>query len=82
MRTTTACGKSEAQQQADYQKALNSTFTKGHRPNACKSLSQDDYDTLLADWAVKHALDSMSKEDRDTLDYYDDGSINGSISGN
>lgn len=33
------------------------------------------------DWTLKHALDDMSKKDRDTLDYYDDGSINGSIDG-
>jgi len=60
----------------DCQKALNAQSTKTHRPDACKDVKPDDYDTLLVAWTLKHAL---SKDDRDTLDYYDDGSINGSV---
>jgi hypothetical protein len=60
------------------QKAIDSSATKTHRPDACKDLSQDDYDTLLMGWALENAMDGMSKKDRDTLDYFDDGSINGS----
>lgn len=72
-------GKSEAEVQKECQAALSSKATKTDRPDACEDLSQADYDTLLTDWALKNALDGMSKKDRDTLDYYDDGSIDGSI---
>ncbi|MCX4649355.1 MULTISPECIES: hypothetical protein [unclassified Streptomyces] len=75
----TGCGKSEAEQQADFQKALSSSATKTNRPEACKSLRQEDYDTLLTAWVLKHAIDDMPKKDQDTLDYYDDGEINGSV---
>ncbi|MEV0691791.1 hypothetical protein [Streptomyces sp. NPDC050388] len=78
---TAGCGKSEAEQQADCQKALTSEATKTNRPDACKGLSQDDYDALLMAWALKNALNEMPKKDRDTLDYYDDGKLNGSIGG-
>jgi hypothetical protein len=61
------------------EKALNSSSTKTHRPDACKDLSQEDYDTLLTGWVLENVLDDMPKSDRDRLDYYDDGSINGSI---
>lgn len=76
-----ACGKSEAEMQADCQKALGPTSTKTDRPDACKELSQDDYDTLLTHWAVSHVLDGMSQDDKDILDLYDDGEVNGSIGG-
>lgn len=72
-------GKSQAEIQKECQAALSSKATKTDRPDACEDLSQADYDTLLTDWALKNALDGMSKKDRDTLDYYDDGSIDGSI---
>jgi hypothetical protein len=71
----TACGKTEAEQQADCQKAITAASTKTNRPDACKSLSQDDYDALLVDWVLKNG---MSKEGDDTLDWLDDGSLNGS----
>ncbi|MFH8737969.1 hypothetical protein [Streptomyces sp. NPDC017964] len=61
------------------QKELDSSSTKAHRPDACKDVSQKDYETLLMGWTMKHALDDMPKKDRDILDYYDDGSINGSL---
>lgn len=61
------------------EKALTKSATKTDRPDACEELSQDDYDTLLMGWALENAMDGMSKKDRDTLDYFDDGSINGSI---
>ena len=63
----------------DCQKALSAAATKTDRPEACEGLSQKDYDTLLAGWVLKHALEEMPKEDRDLLDYSDDGSINGSL---
>jgi hypothetical protein len=77
----TACGKSEAEEQADCEKALTSAATKTNRPDACKGLSQKDYDTLLMGWALENAIDGMSQEDRDLLDYSDDGELNGSIGG-
>lgn len=63
------------------QKALTESATRTHRPDACKGLKQDDYDTLLTAWTLDRAIADMPKEQRDTLDYYDDGSINGSIGG-
>ncbi|MFF3690708.1 hypothetical protein [Streptomyces sp. NPDC002187] len=65
----------------DCQRAINDESTKTNRPKQCEDLSQEDYDLVLAHWAMKKALNDMDKTDRDTLDYYDDGSINGSISG-
>lgn len=63
----------------DCEKAINSSSTKTDRPEACEGLSQDDYDTLHMGWILHNTLDDMPKKDRDTLDYFDDGSINGSI---
>ncbi|MFJ5967906.1 hypothetical protein [Streptomyces sp. NPDC093060] len=60
----------------DCQKALNPSSTKTHRPAACKGLKQEDYDTLLMAWVVDH---SLSKDDKDVSDYYDDGQVNGSV---
>lgn len=60
-------------------KAMTSSATKTDRPEECDELSQKDYDTVRVGWALQHTLDKMSKKDRDMLDYYDDGSINGSI---
>jgi hypothetical protein len=45
------------------------------RPAACKDVKDDDY----ADIVMANVLDGMSKKDKDLLDYYDDGHINGSI---
>lgn len=61
------------------EKALTSSATKTDRPDACKELSQDDYDTLLMGWALDNAFKDMPKKDRDTLDLFDDGSVNGSV---
>ncbi|WP_327160540.1 hypothetical protein [Streptomyces zaomyceticus] len=74
----TACSSYSAE---DCQKALTDASTKTSRPTECQDLSQEDYDVLLTNWALQKALNGMSKEDRDLLDYSDDGSINGSISG-
>jgi len=41
----------------------------------CEDLTRDDYLALV----LSHTLDEMPKGDKDMLDYYDDGSINGSI---
>ncbi|MBV1936520.1 hypothetical protein KUF83_08070 [Streptomyces sp. BV286] len=64
---------------ANCEKALTSAATKMDRPDACEALSQDDYDTLHMAWVMQNAFDEMPKKERDTLDYYDDGSINGSL---
>lgn len=63
----------------DCQKAITDSSTKTNRPKQCEDLSQDDYDTLLVDRALKKSLSEMDPKERDMLDYYDDGSINGSI---
>jgi hypothetical protein len=72
-------GKSYDEMVKDCQNALTSTSTKTDRPEACEGLKQDDYDTILVSWTLKNAFHDMPKTDRDTLDYYDDGSINGSL---
>lgn len=77
----TACGKSAAEMQADCKAALTESSTKTDRPAACDDLSQEDYDALLMAYALNNALKDMPKKDRDLLDYHDDGSINGSITG-
>lgn len=58
-------------------KALAAQLKAGGKgkPDACKDVKKDDYDTLV----IASVIDGMSKTDRDTLDYYDDGSINGSL---
>jgi hypothetical protein len=65
----------------DCQRAVTEESTKTDRPKECEDLSQDDYDTVLTHWILKKNLRDMDKTQRDTLDYYDDGKINGSISG-
>ncbi|MFJ7963154.1 hypothetical protein [Streptomyces sp. NPDC096324] len=60
-------------------KALNSTSTKTNRPDACEDVKADDYDALLISYSLQHAFDDMPQSDQDLLDYYDDGSINGSL---
>lgn len=79
---TAGCGKSDAETQADCEKALTSAATKTNRPDACKDLSQEDYETLLMGWALNNAIDDMPQQDQDLLDKYDDGELNESISGN
>ncbi|MFJ2964243.1 hypothetical protein ACIPIC_18330 [Streptomyces collinus] len=76
-----ACGKSEAEMQADCQKAITKAATKTNRPDACKELSQKDYDTLLMAWIIDNTVEDMPQEDQDVLDLYDDGHVNGSIPG-
>jgi hypothetical protein len=59
------------------QKALTAQLKAGGKgkPSACNDVKKDDYDTLV----IANVIDGMSKKDRDLLDYYDDGSINGSL---
>jgi len=59
------------------QKALVAQTKAGGKgkPSACKDVKQDDYDDLV----MANVIDGMSKEDRDMLDYYDNGTIDGSI---
>ncbi|MER7953857.1 hypothetical protein [Streptomyces sp. NPDC096030] len=72
----TACTSYSAE---DCQKALTDESTKTNRPTECQDLSQEDYNLLIMHRALKGAMDDMSKEERDMLDYQDDGSINDSI---
>lgn len=74
--TLTACSSYSVE---DCQHAITSKSTKTDRPTECQDISQKDYETILMNWAVKNALNGMDKKDRDTLDYFDDGSINGSL---
>ncbi|MFH8492292.1 hypothetical protein [Streptomyces longisporoflavus] len=43
----TACGKSEAEVQADCEKAIVEASTVTNRPAACDDLAEDDYKALL-----------------------------------
>jgi hypothetical protein len=79
--TLTACGKSEAEQQADCQKALTAEATKSNRPEPCEPLSQDVYTTLLMAYTLENTIGDMSEKDQDLLDYGDDGELNDSIIG-
>lgn len=45
------------------------------KPSACKDVKQDDYDDIV----MANVIGGMSKKDRDLLDYYDNGTIDGSI---
>jgi hypothetical protein len=73
------CSKSQDEIAKECEAALTEKATKANRPPECEGLSQKNYDAVLMNWALKNALDEMPKKQRDTLDYYDDGSINGSI---
>jgi hypothetical protein len=46
------------------------------KPDACDEVKQDDYDALVVGAVLKYG---MTQKDRDTLDYYDNGTIDGSI---
>lgn len=72
-------GKSYDEMVDDCQNSLTATATTTHRPEACEGLKKDDYETLLIAWSLKNALHDMPQSDQDMLDYYDDGSINGSL---
>ncbi|MGW5175882.1 hypothetical protein ACWERY_16160 [Streptomyces sp. NPDC004082] len=45
------------------------------KPSACEDVKEDDYTALV----VSTALDGMPKKDRDMLDYFDNGTIDGSV---
>ncbi|MET7975763.1 hypothetical protein ABZW44_22510 [Streptomyces mirabilis] len=59
------------------QKALTAQVKAGGKgkPGACKGVKKDDYDTLV----IASVIDGMPKKDKDLLDYYDNGTIDGSI---
>ncbi|MFE4818602.1 hypothetical protein ACFRFU_19645 [Streptomyces sp. NPDC056704] len=59
------------------QKALAAQAKAGGKgkPGACNDVKKDDYDTLV----IASVIDGMSKKDRDLLDYYDNGTIDGSL---
>lgn len=63
----------------DCKNALTDKSTKTSRPKECEDLSQKDYDLLLMGRALEKGLSEMDQEDRDVLDMYDDGKVNGSI---
>jgi hypothetical protein len=77
-----ACGKSDAEIQADCKAAITKDSTKTNRPAACKELSEEDYGTLLMGWILNNTVKDMPQTDRDALDLHDDGEINGSIGDN
>ncbi|MFG3585094.1 hypothetical protein [Streptomyces sp. NPDC047990] len=58
-------------------KALTAQMKAGGKgkPSACDGVKKDDYDTLV----ISAAIGGLSKTDKDTLDYYDNGTIDGSI---
>lgn len=66
---------------ADCQKAVAAydfdahPVEEGGRVPGCEGVEEDAYMGLI----VGNALDDMPKGDKDLLDYYDDGSINGSV---
>lgn len=59
------------------QKALAAqTKARGEgKPTACEDVSDDDYANII----VANVIDGMPKKDRDTLDYFDNGTIDGSL---
>lgn len=59
------------------QKALVAQTKAGvtGKPSACSGVERDDYEAIV----VANAIDGMSEKDRDMLDYYDNGTIDGSI---
>ncbi|MET8859694.1 hypothetical protein [Streptomyces sp. NPDC004579] len=46
------------------------------RPDVCEGVKKDDYDALVVGAVLKYGL---GQQDKDTVDLYDDGSINGSL---
>jgi len=48
---------------------------EGGRVPGCEDVKDDDYMALI----LSNAIDDMPKGDRDMLDYYDNGTIDGSI---
>lgn len=59
------------------QKALAAQSKAGGKgkPGACMDVKKDDYDKIV----FLNAFDGLPKKDRDLLDYYDNGTIDGSI---
>ncbi len=53
--TAAGCSSQRSQDEiaADCEKALSSKATKTNRPNACKGLTQDNYDALLMHWVLQ-----------------------------
>ncbi|MFI6661509.1 hypothetical protein ACIBL8_39015 [Streptomyces sp. NPDC050523] len=45
------------------------------KPDACKDVKEDDYTALV----VSNAINGLPQTDKDLLDYYDDGDMNGSV---
>lgn len=73
----TACGQSEADKQAKCYDAIKAR-TEGDKskPEACKDLPQDDYDTLLMGWVLeKTGLDEVSEHPEDLADFGEDGVV-------
>ncbi|MFH9823027.1 hypothetical protein [Streptomyces bobili] len=61
------------------QKALAAQSKAGGKgkPSACNDVKEDDFSAL----ALANAFDNLPQKDQDTLDYFDDGTINDSIGG-
>ena len=76
----TACAKSQDEIVADCLKALDQRAEGSKtKPEACKPLSDDDYQTVLMGWVIrKEGLGNVDEHPEDLLDYADDGEVNGS----
>ncbi|MER5950324.1 hypothetical protein ABT127_30200 [Streptomyces sp. NPDC001904] len=48
--TLAGCTRTEANKRTDCRNALTDGAATADRPDACKDVSEDDYQTLLADW--------------------------------
>jgi hypothetical protein len=70
-------GRSYEDTVADCKKALAAQAAAGGsgKPDACDGVKEDDYDALV----IGNVLDNMPKKDQDMLDYYDNGTIDGSV---
>lgn len=51
--TLSACGKTDAQKQADCAQAIDSASTVTNRPDACAAVPTADYKTLLISYTIK-----------------------------
>lgn len=73
----TACGQSEAEKQASCYDAIKAR-TEGDKakPQACKDLSEDDYNTLVMGWVLeKTGLDELGEHPEDLPDFAEDGVV-------
>ncbi|MFD8566191.1 hypothetical protein [Streptomyces sp. NPDC059639] len=65
----TGCTRTDANKQADCRTAITDGVREASRPDACKDLSEDDYQALLTDWVKKNKgfVDKNGNVDPDKL---------------